>query len=94
MALRRRGKGGESGTPRSYSNLGTRIADLLRLAEEQRDQIITEAHQEAARIVDEARNEADEILAKARLRAVQLPDDAMVQPTPEPAPTAGSGHGT
>jgi vacuolar-type H+-ATPase subunit H len=31
---------------------------LLRLAEEQRDQIITEAHNEAAWIVDEARDEA------------------------------------
>jgi len=76
MALRRRGNGGEIGPQRSYSNLGSRITELLREAEEQRDLIIAEAHQEAARIVDEARKEAEAILANAKLRAGQLPDRA------------------
>jgi hypothetical protein len=54
MAMRRRDKSGEGGARPTYSGLGSRIEHLLRLAEEQRDQIISEARHEAAAIVDEA----------------------------------------
>ena len=60
MALRRRrDKGGDRGSRPTYSGLGSRIEELLRLADEQRDEIITEARHEAAGIVDEARKQAE-----------------------------------
>jgi F0F1-type ATP synthase membrane subunit b/b' len=64
MAMRRRDKAGDGSRP-TYASLGSRIEDLLRLAEEQRDQIIAEARQEAAGIIEEARGQAAEILAAA-----------------------------
>jgi cell division septum initiation protein DivIVA len=80
MALRRRDKsGGESSRP-TYASLGSRIEYLLRLAEEQRDQIITEARHEAAVIVDDARRQAEEILASARAQAGQLAGGAVTEP--------------
>jgi cell division septum initiation protein DivIVA len=80
MTLRRRDKSSDSSRP-IYSSLGSRIEHLLRLAEEQRDQIITEARQEAARIVDDARRQAGEILANARCQADQLAGATMTQPS-------------
>jgi len=53
MALRRRSKRGNSGPHQADSRLGSRVAELLRLAEEERNEIVTKAHPEAARIVDE-----------------------------------------
>jgi cell division septum initiation protein DivIVA len=85
--MRRRDKGGESGSRPTYSNLGSRMLELLRLAEEQREEIIAEARQEAAKIVDEARKQAEEILANARAQAGKLGDDAMTEPD------AGQGLG-
>ncbi len=43
MAMRRRDKSREDGSRPTYSGLGSRIEHLLRLAGEQRDQIITES---------------------------------------------------
>jgi cell division septum initiation protein DivIVA len=79
MALRRRDKSSDGSWP-SYSGLGSRIEGLLRLAEEQRDQILAEAHQEAARIVDDARSQAAEILADARLQADQPTGGVTTEP--------------
>jgi len=79
MALRRRDKS-SNGSRQTYSGLGSRIEHLLRLAEEQRDQIITEARQEAARIIDDARSQAGEILANARFQADQPAGGAMTKP--------------
>jgi cell division septum initiation protein DivIVA len=73
MAMRRRDKAGDSSRP-TYASLGRRIEELLRLAEEQRDQIIAEARQEAAGIIDEAHRQAAEILADAsNCRQAQQP---------------------
>jgi cell division septum initiation protein DivIVA len=66
MAMRRRGK---SGVQPTYSGLGDRISQLLRLAEEQREQILADARAEAAGIVKEARRQAEQILADAGGRA-------------------------
>jgi F0F1-type ATP synthase membrane subunit b/b' len=70
MVIRRRDKSGKDDSRPTYSGLGTRIQQLL-LAEEQRDQIISEARQEAAEIVDGAHRQAEEILARARAQAGQ-----------------------
>jgi len=72
MVIRRRDKSGDGSSRPTYSSLGSRIEHLLRLAEEQHDQIIAEARHEAAQIVDEARSQAQEILANARAEAGQL----------------------
>jgi hypothetical protein len=81
MAMRWRDKSGEDGSRPTYSGLGSRIEHLLRLAEEQRDQIITEARREAAAIVDEARRQAEEILASARAQAGRRVGGAMTEPS-------------
>ncbi len=80
MPLRRRDSGGDRGSRPTYSSLGSRIEELLRLAEEQRDQIITEARHEAAAIVDDARKQAEVILLNARMQADQLAGGAMTEP--------------
>ncbi len=87
MALRRRDKGGDRGSRPTYSGLGSHIEELLRLAEEQRDEIITEARHEAAGIVDEARKQAEVILANAGMQAGRLAGGAMTEPG------AGQGAG-
>jgi len=89
MALRRRDK--SSGSRPSYSGLGSRIEGLLRLAEEQRDQILAEAHQEAARIVDDARRQAAEILADARLQADQPAGGVTTEPAAGQEPVCEAG---
>jgi len=61
MVIRRRDKSGDGISRPTYSSLGSRIEHLLRLAEEQHDQII-----------DEARSQAQGILANARAEAGQL----------------------
>ena len=81
MAMRRRDKGGERGSRPTYSGLGSRIEHLLRLAEEQRDEILTDARHEAGQIVDEARKQAEEILANARAQASQPAGGAMTEPS-------------
>ena len=70
--MRRRGKSGERDSRPSYPGLGSRIEQLLRIGEEERDQIIAEARDEAARIVDDAHRQAEEILANAKLQAGRL----------------------
>jgi vacuolar-type H+-ATPase subunit E/Vma4 len=72
MAMRRSGKSGERYSRPSYPGLGSSIEQLLRMAEEERDQIIAEARDEAARIVDDAHRQAEEILANAKLQARRL----------------------
>jgi vacuolar-type H+-ATPase subunit E/Vma4 len=69
MTLRRRGGSGRNVPPPNQSGLGSRIEKLLRMAEEERDQIIADAHEEAARIVDDAHKQAEQILANAELQA-------------------------
>jgi vacuolar-type H+-ATPase subunit E/Vma4 len=75
--MRRRDKGGERPT---YSGLGARVEQLLRLTEEQREQILADARAEAADIVDEARRQAEQILADARARAGQVDDGGRTEP--------------
>ena len=77
MAIRRRDKSGERPT---YSGLGTRIEQLLRLAEEQREQILADALAEATAIVEEARRQAEQILADARARAGLMVDGGRTEP--------------
>ncbi|MDR2983757.1 MAG: hypothetical protein LBV34_02855 [Nocardiopsaceae bacterium] len=52
---------------------------MLRLAEEQQEEIIAEAHEEAARTADEARKQAEEILANARRQVGNVADDASTE---------------
>ncbi len=79
--MRRRDRGGERPT---YSGLGAEIEQLLRLAEEQREQILADARAgaraEAAGIVEEARRQAEQILADARARAGQIDDGGRAEP--------------
>jgi cell division septum initiation protein DivIVA len=60
----------------SYSALGSRIEQLLRLAQEQAEQIVAEAHAEAERIIAAARAEAGQIRAGAGEEAGQIRADA------------------
>jgi vacuolar-type H+-ATPase subunit H len=54
--------------------LGTRVEQILRLAEQQAEDHRAEARREAERIVAAARQEAEEILAAARREARQITD--------------------
>jgi vacuolar-type H+-ATPase subunit H len=53
----------------THDDLGTRVAAILRLAEEQAQAYLSAARQEAEQIVAAARREAEEILAAARREA-------------------------
>ena len=55
-----------------YSGLGSRIEQLLRLAEQERQNVLVEARAEAAGIHEEARRQAEQILAEATTRAGQI----------------------
>jgi len=79
VARRRREKNSDGSRP-AHSGLGSRLEQLLRLTEEQRDLMITEARQEAARIVADARSQAAEILANARIQANQLAGETRTGP--------------
>jgi DivIVA domain-containing protein len=55
--------------PEGMSDLATRMADVLREAEEHASQLRQEAEQEATRLVSDARQEADRILGESRKEA-------------------------
>jgi len=78
VARRRREKNSDGSRP-AHSGLGSRLEQLLRLTEEQRDLMITEARQEAARIVADARSQAAEILANSSYRSTMDRARAFVQ---------------
>ena len=81
MAMRRRDKSGKDGSRPTCSSLGSRIEHLLRLAEEERDQILIEGRREAAAIVDEARRQAEAMLARPRAQAGRFVGGAMTEPS-------------
>lgn len=60
-------------TPRG---LGTRVEEILRLAEQQAEDHRAAARREADEIVAAARREAEEIVAAARREAGRLTDEA------------------
>ena len=52
-----------------YEGFTTRMADLIRAADEQAQKLLADAHSEAARTLSEARSEADRIRTDAQSRA-------------------------
>src|SRR5713226_5586898 len=56
----------------TYSGLGSRIEQLLRLAEEQRDEILAEARTEANQLMASAKVDAAELRAAAENETVEL----------------------
>src|SRR5260370_28965438 len=56
----------------TYSGLGSRIEQLLRLAEEQRDEILQEARTEASQVLAPAKGDAAALRAGARHETAQL----------------------
>lgn len=52
-----------------YEGFTTRMADLIRAADEQAQKLLADAHSEAARTLSEARTEADRIRTDAQSRA-------------------------
>jgi DivIVA domain-containing protein len=52
-----------------YEGFTTRMADLIRAADEQAQKLLADAHTEAARTLSEARSEADRIRTDAQSRA-------------------------
>lgn len=52
-----------------YSQLSSRMAELIRAADEQAQKLTADAHAEAARVLSEARSEADRIRTDAQARA-------------------------
>ena len=52
-----------------YKDLSSRMADLIRAADEQAQKLLADAHSEAARVLGEARGEADRIRTDAQARA-------------------------
>lgn len=78
--MRRRDRSGERPAD---AGLGRRIEGLLRLAEEQREQILAEARAEAAGIIEEARRQAEQILADAKVRAGEAAGGGIAGPGAE-----------
>jgi len=58
----------------AFHDVGTRVEEILRLAEEQAEAHRAEARREAAEIMAAARREAEEILAAARREARRITD--------------------
>ena len=52
-----------------YKDLGTRMAELIRAADDQAQRLVEDAHSEAARVLADARGEADRIRTDAQARA-------------------------
>jgi cell division initiation protein len=52
-----------------YKDLSSRMADLIRAADEQAQKLVADAHGEAARVLSDARGEADRIRTDAQARA-------------------------
>jgi vacuolar-type H+-ATPase subunit H len=50
----------------TYSELGTRVEQILALAQEQAETLVADARSEAERIIAAARQEADKTRAQAR----------------------------
>ncbi|MBI3648313.1 MAG: DivIVA domain-containing protein [Actinobacteria bacterium] len=59
-----------------YDRLASRVADVLRAADDRAERIVHDARDEAARTIAEARSEADRIRVDAQSRAEEARNDA------------------
>jgi vacuolar-type H+-ATPase subunit H len=71
----------------SFAHLGTRVEQILSLAEEQAGDHVVQAKAEADRILADARAEAGQILAEARVEAGQISAEVRVEAGQIPAET-------
>jgi vacuolar-type H+-ATPase subunit H len=71
----------------SFAHLGTRVEQILSLAEEQAGDHVVQAKAEADRILADARAEAGQILAEARVEAGQVSAEVRVEAGQIPAET-------
>ena len=71
----------------SFAHLGTRVEQILSLAEEQAGDHVVQAKAEADRILADARAEAGQILAGARVETGQIPAEVRAEAGQIPAET-------